>query len=181
MAGKAPLAERLRKQIPNAMTTLRLLLLAPYVMLLLAGNRVGATIMYVIALLSDLDGTVARRLKATSRFGSFYDPSVDAVFMVTAFLLLFVRGSVELAPLAIYWASALARLVFTLANYRVERELRSTYVSKTIAFSGYLSVLLATAGAALVVTSALLLAGAIANIALTVFWLADDRLRVRRA
>lgn len=130
-----------------------------------------AAITYLVALITDIDGTIARRMHTTSSFGSFFDPTVDAIFMAVALWLLASAGSVLWIPVIVYWCSAAIRLTPALLHYKRHRKVRTTLLSKTIAFSGFASVLLGTLQAPQVITAALLLIGAAANIALTSVWL----------
>ena len=75
--------------IPNILTVLRLLLVIPLVMLLLAEEYAIALTVFVIAGLSDgLDGLLAKKYGWTSRFGSIADPLADKLLMVSSFFVL---------------------------------------------------------------------------------------------
>lgn len=87
----------LKKQIPNALTVLRLALsLVFFVMLALISfeNHVRptlflnlATLIYVVAAGTDwLDGYLARKWQATSVFGRVVDPFVDKILVLGAFI-----------------------------------------------------------------------------------------------
>ncbi|GAT73347.1 CDP-diacylglycerol-glycerol-3-phosphate 3-phosphatidyltransferase [Microbacterium sp. HM58-2] len=67
--------------IPNAITLLRLLLVVPIAVLLVQGAEpVLAFVLLVIFGASDwVDGTLARLLGQTSRFGALFDPFADRV------------------------------------------------------------------------------------------------------
>jgi cardiolipin synthase len=104
------------KNLPNAITLLRLLLV-PVIAVLLAEQRFGAAFaVFVIGGISDgVDGMLARRLHAESQVGLMLDPVADKLFvMSTAFVLawqgalpwwvaaaLIVRDVLILAPLVI--------------------------------------------------------------------------------
>ena len=64
--------------IPNAITSLRLLLAIPIWISIYQGNELLALILFVIAGLSDgLDGYLARKFKWESEFGKLLDPLAD--------------------------------------------------------------------------------------------------------
>jgi phosphatidylglycerophosphate synthase len=149
----------------------RLLLLIPYVLLLQQAQYALAAATYLIAVVTDIDGTIARRMRTTTTFGSFYDPVVDGLFMVVALWLLASSGSVLWLPVIIYWCSAAIRLVPALMYLGKHRQVRTTLLSKTIAFSGFTSVLLGTLQVQHFITSTLLLIGAVANVILAMAWL----------
>lgn len=104
------------KNLPNAITLLRLLLV-PVIAVLLAEERYAAAfVVFAIGAVSDgVDGLLARRLKAESQIGLMLDPVADKLFvMTTAFVLawqgllpwwmaaaLIVRDVLILTPLVI--------------------------------------------------------------------------------
>lgn len=167
--------QKLYRLIPNTLTTIRLLLIIPYVTFFILGHRFNAAIVYIIALVTDIDGTIARKLNAVTTFGAFFDPAVDATFMVIALSLLVVDGSVLVWPAAIYVVAALFRLLPALGHFKRSRKVRTTYLSKTIAFSGFTTVLLGTFSVSHWITTTLLIIGACAHIILGVAWLQQLR------
>lgn len=88
--------------LPNALTTLRLLLVAPVCILILQQNFAWALGVGFVAGLTDmLDGFFARKLQAFSRIGAALDPVADKTLIVLTFLCL---AQIELIP----WYLALA-------------------------------------------------------------------------
>jgi cardiolipin synthase len=83
--------------IPNAICVLRILLVAPSALALLAGRYELTLLLFCIAALSDgLDGWLAKHYGWTSRLGKILDPIADKLLLVTVFLTLVWIG---LAPL----------------------------------------------------------------------------------
>ncbi len=77
-------------RIPNLLSCSRLLLAAGFVAAAEADTRVG---MIGAAAASDfLDGWIARRVKATSRWGALLDPITDRVFVLTVVATLLFTG-----------------------------------------------------------------------------------------
>lgn len=76
--------------LPNLLTLSRIVLSPVYMVLFLIENpysRVAATIVFVVAALTDLlDGYLARRRGITSGFGKFMDPLADKILVSTAFI-----------------------------------------------------------------------------------------------
>jgi CDP-diacylglycerol---glycerol-3-phosphate 3-phosphatidyltransferase len=76
--------------LPNLLTLSRIVLSPVYMVLFLIENpysRVAATIVFVVAALTDLlDGYLARKRGITSGFGKFMDPLADKILVSTAFL-----------------------------------------------------------------------------------------------
>jgi cardiolipin synthase (CMP-forming) len=85
------------RQLPNLLTAARLLA-APYIFYLLATDAYRAALAwFAIAGLTDvLDGFLARKFRAGSRFGALLDPVADKVMLDGAFLIL---GLKSIAPL----------------------------------------------------------------------------------
>lgn len=77
------------RQLPNIITTLRLLAVPPVAWLLLHEQYHSALILSLAAGLSDLlDGFLAKRFGWTSRFGSIADPLADKLLMLVSFACL---------------------------------------------------------------------------------------------
>lgn len=91
-----------RRDIPNLITLLRLLLLVPFVLFLLDGKFAAALVVFAVAGLSDgIDGYLARSHGWTTPLGAMIDPLADKLLMATAYLML---GWLDLIPL---WIVAL--------------------------------------------------------------------------
>lgn len=81
--------------LPNSLTVLRLLLALPLGVFILRADYTWALGIGVLAGLSDaLDGFIARRLGALSRFGAALDPLADKVLITVAFVCLALAGLV---------------------------------------------------------------------------------------
>lgn len=76
----------LLRQLPNIMTTLRLLLALPLCWMILQGKFDVVLWIALAAGLSDgVDGWLARQLNATSRYGAIVDPLADKVMLSGAY------------------------------------------------------------------------------------------------
>lgn len=75
--------------IPNLITGLRILLVAPFLWLLLEERYGAALLIFVIAGASDaLDGFLAKHYGWTSELGGFLDPLADKLLLIGAILAL---------------------------------------------------------------------------------------------
>lgn len=75
------------KQIPNALTMIRLLLVAPFLMCLSRYQFVSAFYIFIIAGFTDaLDGRLARGFAWQSRFGALVDPVADKILITASFI-----------------------------------------------------------------------------------------------
>ncbi len=76
----------LLRQLPNVLTTLRLLLALPLCWMILQAQFEAVLWIALAAGLSDgVDGWLARRLDATSRYGAIVDPLADKVMLSGAY------------------------------------------------------------------------------------------------
>ncbi len=85
--------DSLVRQIPNTLTTLRLLLAIPLCWMILQGDYEAVLWIALAAGLSDgVDGWLARILHATSRYGAVVDPLADKVMLSGAYPSMAVVG-----------------------------------------------------------------------------------------
>jgi len=79
--------------LPNLLTLARLLLTPFIAMAILRRQYAGALVVLFVAGLTDwIDGYLARRLGAISRFGAYLDPIADKVLLSTIYLCLGLSG-----------------------------------------------------------------------------------------
>ena len=79
--------------IPNAISTLRILLVAPVLMLIDSGEYGWALALFTFAGFSDgLDGYLAMRFNWQSKLGALLDPIADKLLVAGLFIMLAVVG-----------------------------------------------------------------------------------------
>jgi phosphatidylglycerophosphate synthase len=87
--------------VPNSITSLRIILAITIIALLILGNDVQiltAGILLVIAAVTDFfDGFMSRRLKQTSLFGSLFDIVADEILFMPTLILAIITGLFERA------------------------------------------------------------------------------------
>ncbi len=77
--------------IPNVISFVRLCMVPAFIVLLIHGNNVVATILFALACATDfVDGQIARRTHSVSKLGQILDPAVDRILMVSGVLCLLV-------------------------------------------------------------------------------------------
>ena len=79
--------------VPNLLTVFRMVLIPVFVTMLFYQRFTLALAVFVCAGLTDgLDGLLARRFDQRSQLGTVLDPIADKLMMVTAFIVLSMRG-----------------------------------------------------------------------------------------
>jgi len=81
------------RNIPNALTLIRLMLIAPFLMLLYHHEYVNAFSIFILAGFTDgLDGWLARHYHWQTFFGAFIDPLADKLLIAASFISLALIG-----------------------------------------------------------------------------------------
>lgn len=91
------------RHIPNLICLLRIALVAPLVLAMVAGDQPRILVLFIIAAVSDgLDGYLAKRFNWTSDLGRVLDPLADKVLLVAVFI---TAAWLDIAP---WWLAAVA-------------------------------------------------------------------------
>ncbi|MFA5958943.1 MAG: CDP-alcohol phosphatidyltransferase family protein [Tatlockia sp.] len=81
------------KYIPNALTLLRLVLIAPFLVFLYHHEYLKAFVIFVFSGFTDgLDGWLARHFHCQTALGSFIDPLADKLLIASSFISLALIG-----------------------------------------------------------------------------------------
>ncbi len=79
--------------LPNKLTLGRIFAIPVFIVLLLMGYRVIATVIFIAAAFTDmLDGKIARKYNLVTNFGKLMDPLADKLLTMSAFLCLVELG-----------------------------------------------------------------------------------------
>jgi len=77
------------RDIPNIISVIRIMLVAPFVVLILKQEFAWALVLFFVAGVSDgIDGYLAKRNNWISRLGSILDPLADKLLLVSSFVTL---------------------------------------------------------------------------------------------
>lgn len=124
--------------VPNALTALRLLLVAGFAVLVLgAGAPVAAGALLGVAGVTDfLDGYIARRFAQESALGKVLDPTVDRVLLVTAASVIVAAGAVPLLlALVVVVREAVVAITALVLAARGARPIDVVFVGKAGTFA----------------------------------------------
>ena len=133
--------------VPNIISFVRLCLVPVFLVLLLNGFNVAATLLYALAAGTDwIDGQIARRTNAVSRLGQLLDPAVDRILMISGVCGLFLVGRLPLWIILVVLVRDLLLLVggaVLLKRYRVRvAVVYAGKVATTFLFVGFAGLLL---------------------------------------
>ena len=90
--------KKINKNLPNQLTTLRAVLVIPFVLLVLIGkcegiSGIAAVLLFIAASITDaLDGYIARRDHLVSDYGKLMDPLADKLLVSSALICLLAIG-----------------------------------------------------------------------------------------
>lgn len=122
------------KNIPNALTIFRLVLIAPFLIFLYHQAYEAAFYLYLLAGFTDgLDGWLARYCNWQSPLGSFIDPLADKLLIASSFISLALIGSLPWWIVILVFMRDLTISLGVVAWYRfVQREIdfKPTILSK---------------------------------------------------
>jgi cardiolipin synthase len=134
-----------RSDIPNLITVLRILLVAPIAWALLVHRFELALALFFVAGFSDgLDGFLAKHYGWTSRLGALLDPLADKALLVASYAALAWVGLLPVWLLVLVVARDVVIVAGAIAyNFRIERlEAQPTLISKLNTLLQILLVLL---------------------------------------
>lgn len=129
--------------IPNFITIARLLAVPLIVWLMIADRFVEATLLFVVAAVSDaVDGFVAKRFGAASELGAYLDPIADKALLVSVFVTLGFKGAVPAWVVVLVVSRDLFIIGGLLLAYILSNpmEVRPLWVSKANTFAQILLI-----------------------------------------
>jgi cardiolipin synthase len=124
--------------IPNALSTLRLIGVPIFIYFALVSEQDGLAILVLaIAGATDyLDGKLARAWNQTSAFGALLDPAADRIYIFATLIILFVRDAISLWVLVILiFRDAVLAILTILMKMRGLKLFEVTYLGKAATFN----------------------------------------------
>lgn len=133
-----------RKDIPNIISILRIMLTVPIIALLVKERFGEALLLFAVAGASDaLDGYLAKRNGWESRLGSILDPVADKLLLVSSFITLGWLGIIPMWLVYVVLGRDIIILTGAIAYHLLigNYDMRPTIVSKINTFSQIVLVL----------------------------------------
>lgn len=109
----------MRKNIPNILTTLRLIIV-PFLGYFMYSERyVYSIILFTLGGITDvIDGYVARKYDMVTKWGKFFDPLADKLMQITALAFLVMHRFIPIVVLAVVVLKELLMLLGGIMLYR---------------------------------------------------------------
>lgn len=116
--------EKIQKVVPNVITLSRIISLVVGFVLFIKGQTVISIALYVYGSISDaIDGYLARRWNAYTKFGSYLDAASDKFYSFSIIILSIIYNNYLILPVA------LLELIITIINLMIVKKQKS---SKTV-------------------------------------------------
>lgn len=132
------------RDIPNAISILRIVLVLPFIVLMLKREFGWALVLFFVAGISDgIDGYLAKRNNWVSRLGSILDPLADKLLLVSSFVTLGWLGVIPMWLVAAVLLRDLVIISGAVAYHMVvgQYEMEPTIISKLNTFFQIMLVL----------------------------------------
>ncbi|MBI2107613.1 CDP-diacylglycerol--glycerol-3-phosphate 3-phosphatidyltransferase [Candidatus Woesearchaeota archaeon] len=127
--------------IPNAITLLRFMLIAPFIYYLHTGNRTISLILFAIITAGDkLDGLSARMTRQITDFGSGFDSFTDWTLIISTFSLLVMGGQISYMWAVLIIIPAIGNGFVKMMYAKREKQVPITLIAKIAVGFTYLTI-----------------------------------------
>ena len=118
-----------KKDIPNMLSIIRILLVPVFVLLYIRGNRFYAIGVFITAGLTDVvDGYIARKYNYISNLGKLLDPLADKLLQLSAFLCLYWSSLIPVWMPVVYFAKELFTAIGAALVFGKEKKVVKSHV-----------------------------------------------------
>ena len=125
----------MKKYIPNIITSIRIVLVPLFIILVLNDRLLAASFVFLAASLSDLlDGYLARKWKVVSNFGKLFDPLADKAIQISSILLLCIIGRLHFIFIIILVIKESLMILGSYLLYKKKVVVYSVWYGKAAAF-----------------------------------------------
>ncbi|MFH0868011.1 MAG: CDP-diacylglycerol--glycerol-3-phosphate 3-phosphatidyltransferase [Candidatus Woesearchaeota archaeon] len=128
--------------IPNMITTFRLLLIPLFIINMIESNLNFALVVFTIFVLLDkLDGIWARATKQITNFGSVYDGFADYVLVVSAYITFYMTGLLESFWIIIFAIPSIVLTGTKIIQYSKIKEIPQEVLGKIVIGISYVAAI----------------------------------------
>jgi CDP-diacylglycerol---glycerol-3-phosphate 3-phosphatidyltransferase len=128
--------------IPNMITTFRLLLIPLCIINLVKSKTSFALIVLAIFILSDkLDGLSARISKEITKFGRIYDALTDFLLVISSYFAFYMNGALEPYWIAVFSIPSITIAITRISRYSKYKEMESGALGKIVIGLSYVAVI----------------------------------------
>jgi len=127
--------------VPNIITTFRLLLIPLFIINLIRLNTNFAIITFTVIVLSDkLDGISARTSNQITKFGRNYDTITDFTLIISSLVTFYTIGLLEIFWILIFAVPSLILSLTKVIHFRKYREMTSSVLGKLVIGGAYVAI-----------------------------------------
>ena len=128
--------------IPNLITTFRLLLIPLFIINLIESNINFALIIVTIIILFDkLDGISARLTEQITKFGRIYDSFTDFILVVSSYIAFYIAGSLNFFWVVLFVIPSIILTITKIMYFSKLKEVHSTPLGKIVIGISYVAIL----------------------------------------
>lgn len=128
--------------LPNMITTFRLLLIPLFIINLVRLNIDVSLIAFTIIILLDkLDGILARGTNQITKFGRIYDAFVDFILIVSSLIVFCITGLIELFWILIFAVPSIALTITKIFHYGKLKDYASNALGKIVIGMSYVAII----------------------------------------
>ncbi len=127
---------KLKKQLPNIITLSRIISLVVGFILFIKGNMILSLIFYIYGAISDsIDGYLARRLNAYSKFGQYLDAISDKLYFLSLIIILLINKKyLIILPLVM-------EIIISVINYLIVKRNKKVFTERVGKFKTTLLII----------------------------------------
>lgn len=126
---------KIPKNLPNALTVLRIFMVGIFVWLFRAGHTYWSLFVFLLAGLTDiLDGWLSRKFDLVSDFGKLMDPLADKLMTVALIACFYLKGYIDIVILIILAVKELLMIIGALVMLKKNVVVKSNIFGKLATF-----------------------------------------------
>lgn len=127
---------KLKKQLPNIITISRVISLVVGFILFMKGNIILSLVFYIYGAISDsIDGYLARRLNAYSKFGQYLDAISDKLYFLSLIIILLINKKYLII------LSLVMELIISVINYLMVKRNKKVFTERVGKFKTTLLII----------------------------------------